>query len=181
RLPVGAIEDINPSGLAGLCDAFARLPVDHGVEKNDRAGRVIVPEVVVHLLEMPGIFAGLGLQRENRGGEQIVPLAHRPVVVGAGIAGREIDQPELWIECRRIPDRASAVHPGIALGRPAIAADFAGAGYRMGPPQDLPGFSIERGQAAADPQFTSGDAAVDNALVVERGTGDAIAAAPLLD
>jgi hypothetical protein len=35
RLSVGAIEEVNPPGLAGSRDALARLPVDHGVEEDD--------------------------------------------------------------------------------------------------------------------------------------------------
>jgi hypothetical protein len=51
RLPVGAIEDIDPPGLPGLCDAFAGLTVDNGVEEHDRARRIVVPEVMAYVSE----------------------------------------------------------------------------------------------------------------------------------
>src|SRR5207302_7164310 len=65
RFAVGAVEDVDPAGAACLRDAFAWLAVDHGVEKDDRARRVIIPDVVMHLLEMPGVLAGLGVHRED--------------------------------------------------------------------------------------------------------------------
>src|SRR5262249_30841291 len=60
-------------------------------------------------------------------------------------------------------------------------ADFTGAGNRIRPPQDLAGFGVERGQAPAGPEFTAGDPAIDDAVEIERRTGDAIAVVPVLD
>src|SRR5262249_41003838 len=67
RLAVGAVEDIDPAGLTRLGDTLSRLAIDHRVEQDDRAHRIIVPEVMVDLLEMPDIFSGLGLERDDRG------------------------------------------------------------------------------------------------------------------
>ena len=62
RFAVGAIEDIDPPGFARLGDSFARLPVNDGVEEDDRACSVVVPDIVVYLLEMPDIAAGFCVQ-----------------------------------------------------------------------------------------------------------------------
>ena len=56
-----------------------------------------------------------------------------------------------------------------------------GPGQRVPAPQDLAGLGVERGQAAAHAELAAGDAAVDDAVVVERGAGDAVAVLPLLD
>src|SRR6202011_567138 len=65
RFAVGAVEDVDPLGAASLSDALAGLAVDYGVEEDDRTRCVIVPDVVMHLLEMPSIRAGLGVHRED--------------------------------------------------------------------------------------------------------------------
>src|SRR5262249_27386614 len=93
RFAVWAIANVGPSGTAGFGDTLARFAVDHRVEQNNRTGGVIVPDVVVHLLEVPDVFAGLRLQGDDRGAEQVVALAHRAVIVGAAIADREVNEP----------------------------------------------------------------------------------------
>ena len=108
RLAVGAVEDVDPAGTASLGDALARLAVDHRVEQDDRARRIVVPDVVVHLLVVPGIGAGLGVDREDRGAEQIVAFAHRSVVIRPAIADGKVDEAELRIERRGVPDRRPA-------------------------------------------------------------------------
>ena len=60
-LPFVRSRNVDPAGASGLGNSLARLAVDDGVEENGRARRVVIPDVVVHLLEMPGVFAGLGI------------------------------------------------------------------------------------------------------------------------
>jgi len=69
RFAVGAVEDVHPTGAAGFGKRLARLAVDDRIEQHDWARRIVVPDVVVHLLEMPSIRAGLGVHREDRGAE----------------------------------------------------------------------------------------------------------------
>jgi len=78
RFSIGAVEDVDPTGATGFRDAFSRLAVDHGVEQHDRARGIVVPEIVVHLLEVPGVFAGLGLQGHHGRAEQIVTARIEP-------------------------------------------------------------------------------------------------------
>ena len=56
-------------------------------------------------------------------------------------------------------------------------------GARQGipPPQDLAGLGVERGQAAAHAVFAAGDPAVDDAVIIQRRAGDAVAVLPDLD
>ena len=68
---------------------FSRVPSQYATgkrytngEQHDWARRIVVPDVVVHLLEMPGVLTGFGVKRDNRGTEQVVAFAHRPIISG---------------------------------------------------------------------------------------------------
>jgi hypothetical protein len=100
--------------------AMALLAADRRVEQHDRTCRVIIPDVVMHLLKVPDVFAGLGVQRNDRGAEQIVARARRAVIVGTAITDREVNEPQLRVEGRRVPDRRPAVRVLIAARRPSI-------------------------------------------------------------
>ena len=73
RLAVRPVENVDPPGASGLGNSLARLTVDDGVEENDGARQVVIPDVVVHLLEVPGVFARLGVQCDNGGAEKLSP------------------------------------------------------------------------------------------------------------
>src|SRR5581483_7055630 len=111
RLAGHAVEDVGPPGLGDLNESLHRLAVDLRVEQYDRIRGVIVPDVVMNLLEVPTVLARLGLDREDRHREQIVARSHVAVQIGRGITGREIQQPETWIDCGRLPDRGPAMSP----------------------------------------------------------------------
>jgi hypothetical protein len=72
---------------------------------------------------VPGIGAGLGIDREHRGAEQIIAFAHRAVVIRAAIADREVDETELRVERRGVPDRRPAARIMVGAGRPTVSAD----------------------------------------------------------
>src|SRR5215472_4190540 len=181
RLAVGPIEQIDPTCLAGLGDALPRLAVDHRVEQYDRADCIIIPDVVVHFLEMPGVFPALGLQRNDRGAEQIIAVAHRPVEIGTAIAGGKVNEPELGIECRGIPDRRATTHGMISVRWPGLRAGFAESGQRVPTPKNRPGLGIERRQPATHAELAAGYPAVNNAVVIKRRARDAVAIVPVLE
>src|SRR5262249_55856394 len=52
---------------------------------------------------------------------------------------------------------------------------------RVGPPQDLAGLGVHRGQAPAHAEFAAGDAAVDDAVVIYRRVGDPVTVVPVFD
>src|ERR1700719_4992519 len=72
RFAVGAVEDVHPTGAAGFGKRLAGLAVVDRIEQHDWARRTVVPDVLSHLLEMPGILAGFGVKRDNRCTEQVV-------------------------------------------------------------------------------------------------------------
>jgi hypothetical protein len=126
-------------------------------------------------------IAGLGLQRDDRGAEQIVPFAHRPVEIRPAITGGKVDEPELRIERRGVPDRRAAAHRVIGAGWPGITADLARTGQCVPAPQDLAGLGVECRQSAAYTELTAGDAAIDDPIEIERRTGDPVAIVPVLN
>src|SRR5438552_1662281 len=75
RLTIGAVQEITPARLAALVQAFAHLAVVRLVEQDDRAGRVVVPDLVVLLLEMPFVLASSIVQRQDGGCEEVVARA----------------------------------------------------------------------------------------------------------
>src|SRR5439155_12233019 len=52
-LAVRAVQDVHPAGAAGFGDSLARLAVDDGVEDDERARGIVIPDVVMDLLEVP--------------------------------------------------------------------------------------------------------------------------------
>ena len=75
RLAGHAIEDLEESLLAGLRDDVDLLAVVADGEELGRGREVVVPEVVVHHLEMPEPLAGAGIEREQAIAEEIGAFA----------------------------------------------------------------------------------------------------------
>src|SRR5262249_25989153 len=69
----------------------------------------------------------------------------------------------------------------VGAGRPSIATELARLWQCIGAPQDGAGLGIEGGEAPAYPVLPTGDAAVDDAVVIEGRTGDGVAVLILLN
>src|SRR5690606_6909987 len=180
RRAVGAVEDVDPAGLARLREALAHHAVDFDVEQHDGARAVVVPDIVMHLLEVPAVFAGLRIDGDDRRGEEVVAGADRAVVVGTGIAGREVQQAELRVDRRRLPDRRSAVLPDLVVLRPRVVADLAGAGDRVERPFELAGRGVESLDSPADFSLAAGEAREHETVVIERRARNRVALLPAL-
>src|SRR5690606_42010397 len=124
--------------------------------------------------------AGAGVDRDDRRREQVVAGADRAVVVGARVAGREIDEAELGIDGRRLPDRRAAVHPDVVVLRPGLVAGLAGAGDRVERPDETAVVRVVGLHAAANAALGAGEAGDHEAVVVELGASDAVALLPAL-
>src|SRR6188508_1276190 len=135
---------------------------------------------MVHFLEVPAVFAGARLERDDRGGEQVVAGANRTVEIGAGITGREVDEPELGIDGRRIPHRGAAVHPDLVVLRPGIVAELARTRNRIERPKQLAVAGVVCFDAPAHPDLGTRKARDDHAVVIERRTRDGEALLPTL-
>src|SRR5262245_8413764 len=58
---ISTVKDVHPASSAGFSNPLARLAVDSRVEENNRASRIVVPDIVVHLLKMPNILTSFSL------------------------------------------------------------------------------------------------------------------------
>ena len=75
--------------------------------------------------------------------------AHRSIEIGTTIARGEVDEPELRIERRSVPDGRAAPHRMIGIGRPRICAELTGAGQGVRSAlEDLAGLGVERSEPA---------------------------------
>ena len=157
RLPGLAIEDVGPAGLSHFGDRLARTAAHVHVHEDDRIDRVVVPDVVMHLLEVPAIFPGGELDRQHRGRVQVVAGAEGAVVVGSGIAGREIEEAELGIDGRRLPDRRTAVLPRVVVLRPRLVTGLARTGNRVEGPDQPAVLRVVGLEAAARAAIAAGE------------------------
>src|SRR5262245_2267869 len=78
----------------------------------------MVPGVVGDLLMIPLEFSGLGIERQDRGGIEIVAAPPLGIVVGRRVAGADIDRAGLLVVNARAPGPAAAELD--ALARPAF-------------------------------------------------------------
>ncbi len=111
RLAGLTVEHVEPAGLSGLRDALA--PVGR-VEEDGGARGVVVPDVVVHLLEPPPELARLRFDRDDRRRPLVVALPDASVPVRPRVSGREVEEAEVGVVGRRLPDRAAAVQVRVA-------------------------------------------------------------------
>src|SRR6185436_17685487 len=121
---------------------------------------------MVHFLEVPLVRAGLQIERDDRCGEEVVPAALRPIVVGAGVARGDIDQAELRIDRGLRPDRTAAVRPRVAL--PCLVTLLARTGHRPELPHLLAGLRVVGPELTAAALIATGDADVYKAVVIGR-------------
>src|SRR5688572_20870571 len=156
RLARLAIEDVDVARLADLDDALAQPAVVHGVEQHDGIRRVVVPEIVMHLLEVPAVPARLHLDRDHRDAEEIVAGPHGAVEIGTRVARREIDEAELGIDGRRLPDGGAAMLPRVIVARPGVVPGFAGTRDRVEGPHELAVVRVVSLHAAAHRAVAAG-------------------------
>src|SRR5690348_11019700 len=80
----------------------------------------------MHLLEVPAVLSSLGLDCNHRDREQIIAGADAAVEIRPRVAGREVDEAEVGIDGRSLPNAGSAVFPRLAILRPGVVAELAG-------------------------------------------------------
>ena len=123
RLAGGAVEDVGECLLAGLDDRLYRAAVDGDVGEHRRGGEVVVPQSVVHRLEMPYPPAGPGFEADEALGEQVVARPRAAVVVVRRRRGGQVD----IIEFRVVRHTGPDVGVSGVLGRaaqPRLVARF---------------------------------------------------------
>ena len=130
------------------------------------AGRVVVPHVARHILEIPVHLAGVGIPRDHAVGVEIVArpvgrIEHRHRIAGAPdhLVGGEIVG-------AGHPHGAAAGLPGVVLVLPGLAAGLAGRRNHIFAPDELAGRGIERRDEVAHAAVAAGGA--DDDLVLDR-------------
>ncbi len=105
ELPGRGIEDIEIAVLRRLHDHMALPARNREVGGDDRAGAGIIPVLPRNHLIMPGILAGLRMQRDDRADEEVIALAFAAIMPRQrrSVAGAEIDEVGLGIVGDRIP------------------------------------------------------------------------------
>src|SRR5262249_58916525 len=102
---------------------LARSAVDIDVGEDHRLGGGVVPVVAGRFLVVPDIFAGVGVQRDQRGEIEIVAAGRAARVAGPGraVARAYIDHVQFGIEGHGVPGgAAAAVDPVFAGGIPGL-------------------------------------------------------------
>src|SRR5207342_2087422 len=113
-------------------------------------------------------------------GIQVVATPGRPVVVGPGIAGREIDETQFRIDGRRLPDRAAAVLPRVVVLRPAFVARLTWTRNRVEGPDEATIPRVVRLDATTRAAIGAGEAGDHHAVEVHGGGGDREVVLPAL-
>ena len=131
----------------------------------------------MHGLVVPAQGAGLQIEGDGGVGEQVDAGPRRPVVVGRGVAGVDVDQAEVGVDGGLGPDAAAgpgAVAPGVARDLPALVLRALGNGVEDPPDGPGPGVGGDD-QPARDVPLRQRRRHVQGAVVVGGRGGDAVA------
>ena len=130
------------------------------------------------ILVMGADLAGVDVQREHRGGVQVVARPHiaHP---RRRIARPPVAQVELGIIVRGEPDRHAARLPG--LSGPGVVTGLTRPRNRVRLPHRLPVARVEGGDVPADAELAAGSADHDLALGDERRQGEVVAVLVVVD
>ena len=138
-----AVQDVGPALLGGLHDGRDVLPVHGDVHQVGCGGVVVVPDVVVHGLEVPPALPGLHVDGEDGGGEEVVARVESAEVVDRRRVGDHIDESQIRVGGERRPcGHVAGPLPGVVL--PGVVAEFALLGDHVEGPEVLSGCRVVR-------------------------------------
>ena len=120
QLAVGAVERVEEAVAVGEQQRLLAHAVDRRLGQHRHLRRVPVVHVVRRELVVPLERAGVGVERDDRVGVEVVAVAIVAVEIGAGIAGAPVDQVERRIVGAGDPGGAAAALPRVAF--PGLAA-----------------------------------------------------------
>ena len=146
-LPVTRLSvNINPV-LLTMITAGTVVPFALQVDEQRRRLRVVVPDVVMHELEVPEILAGVRVDGDDRRREQVVAGTIDADAVVVRRAERHVENAALVVERRVAPD----VDAGSILGAvlfPGVVAELARPRHGVERPHQLAGSRVERARVA---------------------------------
>ena len=97
RLAGLPIEGVDDPCLRRLDHRRNGPPVHLEIHDHRDVRKVVVPLVVVDRLEVPDPLAGLDVQRDHAGSEEVVPRTEASEVVDRGRIRRDVDDPSLTV------------------------------------------------------------------------------------
>src|SRR5262245_10885652 len=148
-LPVAALHGVEVAVASGVRDQRARLPSDHTIDEDVRAGLVVIPMVAGRVLEVPVHLAGVGIPRDHAVGVEIVAGAIGGIEHRYRVAGAPDHLVGLHVVGAGDPHGAAAGLPGVVLVLPGLAAGLAWRRDHVFAPDDLAGRAVERGDEVA--------------------------------
>ena len=172
RLAGDAIEEIDDALLGGLRDRVGGLAIVRYGEKRRRSGEVAIPDVVMDALEMPEALAGVGVEGEQRVGEEVVAEAIATVEIKDSRASGRVENAAFGIESHAGPVVCGSGGLPRTIG-PGFVAKFAGMRNRVegpaqGPAVHVEGANVARGRGMG---FRIASADDDEVFVDEAGGG----------
>ena len=132
----------------------------------------------MHHLVVPPVLSGQRVDRHDGRGEQVVAGPTRTIQVGPRVARREVDEPELRIGRRSLPDRAAAVPPYAAVVGPGVGPELTGRRDRVERPHQRPAVSVVRFHPPPLGVLGARKACDDQTIVIEGRTGDHVSVLP---
>ena len=142
--PAGdAVEDVDEALLARLGHRLDRAAVDGDVGQDRRRRDVVVPERMVHELEVPLARSGTQVDAHQGLAEEVVSRPVAPVEVVRRGLHREVDQPQLLVD-RDLRPHARVAVLGRGAVQPRVVAELARRGDRVKDPEALARAHVER-------------------------------------
>ena len=136
RLARHAVERVGHRLLGQLHHGLDLAAVDGDVHQDRRDVVVVVPQIVMHGLEVPDHLAGLGADTDDAVRIEVVAGPVSAVHVVAGSPGRQVDEPELLVGAHHRPDVGHprvfprVIQPGLDAGLPCARNRIPGPAQR---------------------------------------------------
>ncbi len=170
-----AVEDVEKAVLGRLHDDLAHLAIDCQVGEDHVLRRGVIPGIAGRGLVMPGVFARVRVDGQDRRQEQVVAAARTPdlAIPWRTVANADIQEIQIGIEGERVPGGAAAAHrpplPGPGRRRHLHGIGFETvvrvAGHGVDAPDHVTGLGVVCGHVAADAIL--GAAVADDDLAVD--------------
>ncbi len=172
ELAGGPVEDVEEAVAIGMEQEFRGLALVSGVDQDVGFGGVAVFQVVRGELVVPLEGAGLGIEREDAVGVEVVAGAVAVVGVGPGIAGGPEERVGGGIVGAGEP-RGAAAGDGFFVA-PGGDLVFAALGDGPATPEERAGIGVEGGDEPANALVGSGNTDEDGVVDDERRHGAAV-------